>query len=291
MSIKKYKALVYSVEEGTLTKAGEKLGSSQTAITHLIADLEKQTGEKLIVRNKNGVKLTSFGKKLYPYIKEVVVADDNVSLAINKLKTQSNYTISVGTFSSVAVNWLPNIISGFKKLYPEVNFNIIDGGYGDIINAINNGIADIGFISTGDEESENVYPLVKDRILALLPKGHKFANEKYFNVENFKNEPIISLNEKTDFDSRRIFEKAGIIPDIRYRTSDDYAMISMVENNMGICLTPELLIANRNLNVKAKELNPPAYRTIALKTSSTVNEIVMEFKNFVIDWVNKNFIK
>ena len=70
MSIKKYQALTYSVELGTLTKAGEKLGTSQTAVSHLIIDLENEFGFKLITRNKKGVSLTEKGKSIYPYIKE-----------------------------------------------------------------------------------------------------------------------------------------------------------------------------------------------------------------------------
>jgi DNA-binding transcriptional LysR family regulator len=288
MSLKKYQALTYSVELGTLTKAGEKLGASQTAITHLILDLEKQVGFKLITRGKKGVSLAEKGKKVYPYIKEVVLANQNLLLNLQKIKTETATAITVGTFSSVAVNWLPVIINGFKKLHPEVTFNIIDGGYGDILNALSSGVADIGFIST-DGNEPNTYPLISDKILVLLPNGHKYANINKFPISYLRNEPIISLSENTDFDSRRVFKVAGITPDIRYRTADDYAMISMVENELGICLMPELLIGNRASKVVIKELTPPQFRTIALKTANNVSPLVEEFKNYVISWVKENY--
>jgi DNA-binding transcriptional LysR family regulator len=174
------------------------------------------------------------------YIKEVVLADENFNARLEKLKNETNVTLTVGTFTSVAVNWLPLIINGFKQIHPEVSFNIIDGGYGDIISAVERGVADIGFISTGNEIDDNTFPIYKDRILAVLPFEHKLASSDSVAVSCFASEPVISLSENTDFDSRRIFEKANIKPDIKYRTADDYAMISMVEHHLGICLMPPL---------------------------------------------------
>jgi DNA-binding transcriptional LysR family regulator len=288
MTLKQYEAVFYAVNTKTLTKAGEKLKTSQTAVSHLIADLEKELGFKIINRGKNGVTLTTEGGRLFPFIQEVVFANERAVNYAKKLKSENEVTINVGTFSSVAVNWLPAIIKEFNTFHPEVHFNIIDGGYGDILKALYSGVADVGFISTTEDFAPDTYPLVTDRILAVLPVGHKFANAENFNVKNFENETIISLNESTDFDSRRIFEKSGITPNIRYRTADDYAMISMVENNLGICLMPELLLGKRTLNVVTLELNPPEHRVIALKVANENSKIVNEFKNHVLAWVKRN---
>ena len=57
MTLKQYKAFVYSVDCGSISKAGEKLGSSQTAITHLINGLEGELGFSLMTRNKKGITL------------------------------------------------------------------------------------------------------------------------------------------------------------------------------------------------------------------------------------------
>ena len=286
MTLKQYKAFVYSVDCGSISKAGEKLGSSQTAITHLINGLESEVGFSLMTRNKKGITLTAEGKRLYSCMKDVIYYNDRLDACIEKIMQDNKLSVNIGTFTSVAVNWLPEIMNGFKKLHPDVEFTITDGGYGEIITALNNGVADIGFISTENENQKGVYPLVKDRILAVLPIGHKYSNLKAFPVEFFKNESVISLTETTDFDSRRVFEKAGITPNICYRTADDYAMLSMVENELGICLVPELLLGKRTANVKVMELDPPAFRTIALAVPNEENArpIVKELANYIISY-------
>lgn len=290
MTLKQYKAFVYTVESGSVTAAAERLNSSQTALTHLIKSLEEELGFTLMTRNKSGVTLTERGKRLFTVMKEAVLCDDRVNTLVEKIKGESKNTVNIATFTSVAVNWLPSIMSGFSKIRPDVTITLTDGGYSDITAALEAGVADIGFISHTQETYTDAYPLVKDRILAVLPEGHELASLKSLPVSCFESQSVISLTENTDFDSRRVFESAGIKPNIRYRTSDDYAMISMVENGLGICLVPELLLGKRQANVRVMELDPPAFRTIALAVSyeAQATEAVRQLKQYIIEWVKEN---
>lgn len=66
MNIQKYMAFVKTIELGSFTKAAEALSYSQSAISRMIHDLEKEWKVSLLERSKNGVKLTSDGYKLLP---------------------------------------------------------------------------------------------------------------------------------------------------------------------------------------------------------------------------------
>lgn len=66
-SIQKYMAFVKTVECGSFTKAAEQLSYSQSGISRMINDLEKEWKVVLLERSKSGVKLTSSGMKLLPY--------------------------------------------------------------------------------------------------------------------------------------------------------------------------------------------------------------------------------
>ena len=206
-----------------------------------------------------------------------------------KIRGQSSNNINIATFSSVAVKWLPGIMNGFKLIYPETQFSITDGNYDDVSKALESGVADIGFITLPATSNMKLYPLVKDRILAILPKSHPLSSLSKIPVEKFATEPVISLPEETDFDSRRVFNSAGITPNILYRTNDDYAMITMVENNLGICLVPELLLGDNN-KVATLETNPPSFRTIALAIpyEKHANPLVLKLADYILDWIRKN---
>jgi DNA-binding transcriptional LysR family regulator len=155
--------------------------------------------------------------------------------------------------------------------------------------ALEDGVADIGFVTLQTASNMKCHPLVKDRILAILPKTHLLANLEYLPVEAFSKEPVISLPEETDFDSRKVFANAGIKPNILYRTNDDYAMISMVENGLGICLVPELLLGENN-KVAALETNPPSFRTIALAIpyEKHASPLVLKLQDYILNWIKEN---
>ena len=290
MSLKKYKAFVHSVECGTLSKAAEKLGVTQSGLTHLIFALEMELGFSLMVRNKGGIRLSDEGKRIFPLIKEVVEGDRRVKELAQKINGEITNVIHIGTFTSVAVNWLPSIMNGFKSLHPDIDFKIIDGGYYDIHAALEDGTADIGFIALPSVRNLKCYPLVKDRMLAVVAKDHPLAERERLPVGYFACEPVISLAETTDHDSRAVFEAAGITPNLRYCITDDYAMISMVENNMGIGLVPELLLGKRAADVKLMEVEPPAFRTIglAMPYENQANPLIVEFAEYILKWVKKN---
>lgn len=290
MTLKEYQAFILSIEKGSISKAAEELNSTQSAVTRLIINLEEELGFSVMKRNKAGTVLTEEGSRLFQTIKNIVDGDKKVEALALKIKGENTNKITVGTFSSVAVNWLPSIMSGFKKLHAEVEFGLINGNYDDISKALEDGIADVGFITLPSHSNLKCYALVKDKILAVLPIDHNLSSLSAISVEEFAKEPVISLPEETDFDSRTVFKNAGITPKIAYRTNDDYAMISMVENNLGICLAPELILRGRSDKVKVLETIPPSYRTIALAIpfEKTASPLTLEFADYVLNWVKEN---
>ena len=72
MSLKKYEAFVKTVELGSLTKAAEALGSTQSRISHVLSDLEKEYGLTLLHRSRGGVELTEAGAMILPKMQAVL---------------------------------------------------------------------------------------------------------------------------------------------------------------------------------------------------------------------------
>ena len=71
MNIQKYKALIKTIELESFSRAADALGYSQSGISRMIGDLEKEWNVTLLERNKSGLKLTSDGLKILPYAKSV----------------------------------------------------------------------------------------------------------------------------------------------------------------------------------------------------------------------------
>lgn len=145
-NIQKYMSFVKTVEYGSFTKAAEILNYSQSGISRMIADLEKEWNIVLLERSKGGVKLTSDGLRLLPYTKNLVKEYEKLQMQVDELNGLRSGLIRIGTFSSVATHWLPNIIREFQRDYPHIDYELLLGDYTEIEEWILEGRVDCGFL-------------------------------------------------------------------------------------------------------------------------------------------------
>lgn len=131
-SIQKYLAFVKTVECGSFTKAAELLSYSQSGISRMIGDLEREWKVTLLERSRSGVRLTSEGIRLLPYAKRVCDEYEKLQSVVNGINGLNAGLIRIGTFSSVATHWLPNMIHEFQKEYPNIDYELLLGDYTEI---------------------------------------------------------------------------------------------------------------------------------------------------------------
>lgn len=80
-----------------------------------------------------------------------------------------------------------------------------------------------------------------------------------------------------------IFEKHGLIPQVRFTTWDDYAIMSMVENGLGISILPELILQRCPYKIVIKPLDIPAYRNIGfvIKSRGSISITIKRFMEYL----------
>ncbi len=193
-------------------------------------------------------------------------------------------TVRIGAFTSVAVHWLPPVLKHFQTDYPNVEFRLLNGDYHDVDQWVQDGSVDIGFINMPSSLDCECIALMEDRLLAIVPEDSRFASYPKFPLIECETEPFISLLESSDHDARRALDAAGVKPDVRFYTKDDYAIIAMVEQGLGISIMPELLLKGRHDRVKVLPLQPEAVRTIGLAVVSK-GPATLKFAEYVIDFV------
>ena len=279
MNIQKYMAFVKTVEYGSFTKAAEMLNYSQSGISRMINDLEKEWKVVLLERGKSGVKLTSDGTKLLPHAKSVCVEYEKLQMEVDELNGLHSGLIRIGTFSSVATHWLPNIIKEFQKVYPNIDYELLLGDYTEIETWILEGRVDCGFLRLPTHTEFETIFLEQDRLLAILPENHPLAQLEKVPVAALCEEPFMLLEKGGKADSIAIFERCNMTPNVRFTTWDDYAIMSMVESGLGISILPELILKRVPYRIVAKELDVPAYRKIgiALRSKKTASLAVKRF--------------
>ncbi|HJB00482.1 MAG TPA: LysR family transcriptional regulator [Candidatus Mediterraneibacter merdavium] len=282
ISIQKYLAFVKTVECGSFTKAAELLSYSQSGVSRMIGDLEREWRVTLLERGRSGVRLTSEGVRLLPYAKRVCAEYEKLQSEVDEINGLKSGLIRIGTFSSVATHWLPNIIREFQKEYPNIDYELLLGDYTEIETWISEGRVDCGFLRLPVQTELETMFLEQDRLLVVLPEAHSLAALEKIPLSALCEEPFMLLEKGAKAEVSEIFERSGLRPKVHFTAWDDYAIMAMAESGLGVSILPELILKRTPYRIAARELEIPAYRNIGLawrerKTPSPVLERFMKY--------------
>lgn len=282
MNIRKYEAYVRAVELGSLSKAAEELGYTQSGISHMMQSLEEEVGFPLMDRSSAGILPNGEGQLLLPVIRELLRTNEVLEQSIAGLRGADIGCIRIAAYPSVAACWLPGIIAAFQKDHPNVEIRIHEGG-GDIIQgAVERREADLCIQAGGGGGESEWVPLHQDRLLALLPPGHPLSREAAVPLEAFADQPFIMPMPGYDDEVRTILDGMARRPRIRFSACSDYAIVSMVTEGLGLSILPELLLQNYPNAAVALPMDPPQSRTLGMvvprgRWASPVTRCFMEY--------------
>lgn len=289
MDVKKYEVFVSAVDCGSLTKAAEAMGLTQSGVSHIIAAVEAELKLPLLKRTRTGARLTPEGERVIGYLREIVRQEKMLFKEAERLNELAAGTIRIGTFTSVATHWLPAMMMEFQKEYPQIDFQLFNGDYHDVDRWVTDGSVDIAFITLPTELKCRVIPLYEDALAAVLPKGHPLAAQPVCRVEDVAKEAFISLLEASNHDARRALDAVNMKPNVRFRTKDDYAVIAMVRQGLGVSIMPSLLLRGNSENIEIRPIDPPVSRTIALAVAGDdPAPAPRKFAEFAEKWVREN---
>lgn len=262
MNLQKYLALLKTVEYKSFTKAAAELKCSQSGISRMIGDLEREWGVSLLARSRAGVQLTAEGQKLLPYVQAVYQQCERLQTEVDELNGLQSGLIRIGTFSSVATHWLPNIIREFQKTYPKIEYEFLLGDYDEIESWILEGRVDCGFLRLPVSPDLETVFMARDKHLVIMPEGHPLAACERFPLAALADYPFMLQQSGECSDVTEILTQHKIRPQVHFSTWDDYVIMSMVENGLGISILPQLILERVPYRLVCRDLEIPAWRDI-----------------------------
>ena len=141
-NIQKYQAFVEVADAGSFTKAAETLAYSQSGISHMVSDLERDWGVALFERSRRGVVLTGDGARLLPEARALCESFRALEATVDEVRGLETGLIRIGVFPSVAAHWIPRIIKRFSADYPGIDYKLRVGDYTEIEEWIADGKVD-----------------------------------------------------------------------------------------------------------------------------------------------------
>lgn len=118
------RSFVATVRAGSLTRGAAALGLTQPAVSQRIQRLERAAGERVILREKRGARVTPAGETLLAYAERVLALHDEARESINPRNSASVGRRTVALLEDLAITTLPAVLADFAALHPQIELDV-----------------------------------------------------------------------------------------------------------------------------------------------------------------------
>ncbi|MBE6018074.1 MAG: LysR family transcriptional regulator [Lachnospiraceae bacterium] len=240
MDTEKLKALMCSIETGSLSAAAEKLGYTPSGISRSIAALEEMFGFSLLLRGKNGVSATAECEGLLSDIRNMLHMEEQLMQRAAMTRGVEQGSVTAGTAYPFYNEFLAERIVSFRQKHPGIEIRLVEGTSSQLVGMLNQHLLDICIVSK--REIIPVFePIVKDSIIAWVPPGHPAVSKGRITLKDLEKENYIQIYPGRETDNSIFLQKKKLKVNVCAETSDIYAAYSMVESGLGIALVNAML--------------------------------------------------
>jgi DNA-binding transcriptional LysR family regulator len=265
-------------------EAAIRLGMSQPALSRTIRHVEETLGERLFDRDTRNVALTPAGRELEPIARRIVNEFESDVSDLARFITGRRGRIAVAALPSMAAVLLPSAIVRFRQQRPDVDFDIRDAISGGVLDAVGEGLSEIGLTARPGPDRAIAYePLLGDDFGLVCRADDPLARRSYASWTVFAERPFIAMSQgssvRTMTDSA--FLECGLQVAPLFSCVFLATARAMVFNGLGIAALPALtvpLMAEAGL-VWRPLVDPVRHRSLGLvrRAGATLSPATRDF--------------
>lgn len=227
------------VDRGSFTKAASSLYIAQPSLSAGIAELERQLGNKLFIRERRRIRLTAAGNTLLPLARAIEEDFHQVETQVSRVPV-SIRPIRLGVQETIATAMLEHAMSHYRGAAP---LELMEGSDRELRTALSNGTIDLALaiLSTSDSARHDEILLVEDYVLAM-PETHMLAKAGTISTKDVAGEIMIARRScEILTETSRFFTESGVRPSFSLRSHNDDRVMAMVRAGLGVTVAPRSL--------------------------------------------------
>ena len=238
MTLQQLQYLVALAESNSINQAAQNLFVSQSGISKAIKQLEKALNTKLFLRTQKGVRLTTEGKLLYPYVERGMENLMDGEEMLKRLVDMDMGEVRIGASDMTLQFYLLPYLEKFHEQYPGIKVIVTNAPTPETLNYLREGHIDFGIVSTPFPERPDIQMIPVREIEDVFVAGRRFFSYKNRTLDFQKLEslPLIFLEKNTSSRSYMDEFLAGngvyVQPEFELATSD--MIVQFVRRNLGV---------------------------------------------------------
>ena len=232
-------------EKGSVSGAAQSLSISQSSVTEAIKELEGDLGVSLFDRHSRGLNITYKGHQFLRHAKAILGSVSDARRAFSDAGEKATGTLNLGVTSIVAGYFLSDILSRFRRAYPDVIVTAIEDNGEYLEHLLVGGELDVAVMvvsSLRDRMALQTEILEVSPYRLWLPLGHRLETAESIELEHLSSERMIMLTiEEIEEATAKLLGALGSRPPIAFRTRSVEAVRSLVATGAGLAILPDLI--------------------------------------------------
>ncbi|MCU6662954.1 MAG: LysR family transcriptional regulator [Silvania sp.] len=267
-SLRQLRVFVTVAQAKSFSRAGEKIGLSQSAVSHSVKELELQTGVRLLDRTTREVVLTEAGQQLAARLERILDELSTTLRDVGRVGQQLSGTVRVAASQTISAHLIPHCIAQSNFQYPEIKFVLHDRPQQWVLESIRQGEVDFGIVidpgAATDLECETV---LSEPFLLLCRDDHPFAGRDSVSWHELEGQRLVLQDYASG--SRPLIDAAlagfSVEANIVQEIGHPATLFPMVESGIGISVLPALALPLPQGNhLQIKRLTPVVERQLML---------------------------
>ena len=298
ITLRQIRAFVAAAVHGRFVLAAQSVHITQSALSMLIRDLEKEMGVRLFDRHTRMLQLTEAGREFLP-VAQKTLDDLEAALAINRDRVDlKRGRVAIASSTVLGATMLPWAISRFSARYPGIRMVLRDVPEQEIAHLVKAGAVDLGVGTALDPDPELLEtPLFEDRLMLLCAPNHALATRRTVAWRDLAAHPLVMLQAGSPL--RQIVDRSLAAAGIRVAPAFEVAFsstaISMVAAGLGVAPLPlNAREVSPKVRVKSLALERPIVpRRVAVFTrrETRLTPAAAAFRQFLDDYLANSAIR
>ena len=234
-------------ETGSFSRAAQHTHVSQPSLSQQIRKLEDELGARLFDRLGRSVRLTELGRTFLPRARAVLRELESARSDVVERKASISGPVCVGVIPTIAPYFLPPMLAAFSRKCPQAQVTVVEEITPLLLEKLRAGSMDVAVVALplqGRAHEFESFPLMTEKLYAVLPKEHGMAGRRSIPLGELEGEPFLLLRDGHCFRETAVAacKRARVSPNIVFESGQFSSILSMVGTGMGVSIVPEMAI-------------------------------------------------
>ncbi|QXE11294.1 MULTISPECIES: LysR family transcriptional regulator [Pseudomonas] len=267
MNLMHWRLVVAVADHGNITRAAERVGMTQSGASQALALMEQTLGVQLFSRESRQTLPTAIGLPVIEQARVMLGALQTIRQTVDSVRPMLRGTIRLASFPMVLASFLPPLLRQFNRLYPGIEVVALEVSDDEVETLLAAGLVDVGVVLNPAPE-RNAGPLGRDEWVAVVPTGHSLAlrgTEQGVTLQELTALPFVLATGGCSTNARSLAAEACLqLQDVRVEVREWSSAFTLVRENLGVTLVPEMTLPVDRQGLRVIALQPPVERVFSL---------------------------